>query len=180
MNRLTSIVFNDESILKIIRALDVNKAHGHDDMSIRMIKLCDKSIIPAISLIYKNCINSGTFPNIWKKSSVVPVHEKGDKQVVDNYRPVSLLPIFSKTLERLIHCLNFFMKIICLMRIIQDSDHLTQGTILGPLLFLIYINDLSNNLSSATIHFADDTSLFSVLNDVNLSQFNLNGDLKNI
>ena len=102
MNRLTSINFNDESILKIIRALDVNKAHGHDDISIRMIKLCDKSIIPAISLIYKNCINSGIFPNIWKKSNVVPVHKKGDKQVVENYRPVSLLPIFGKILERLI------------------------------------------------------------------------------
>ena len=72
MNRLTSTSFNDESILKIIRALDVNKAHGHDDISIRMIKLCDKSIIPAISLIYKNCINSGISPNILKKSNVVP------------------------------------------------------------------------------------------------------------
>ena len=101
-NRLTSIVFNDESILKIIRALDVNKAHGHDDISIRMIKLCDKSIIPAISLIYKNCINSGIFLNKWKKSNIVPIHKKGDKQVVDNYRPVSLLPIFGKILERLI------------------------------------------------------------------------------
>ena len=51
MNRLTSIVFNDESISKIIRALDVNKTHGHDIISVRMIKLYDKSIIPAISLI---------------------------------------------------------------------------------------------------------------------------------
>ena len=43
---------NDESILKILRALDINEAHDHDDTSIQMIKLCDKSIIPAISLIY--------------------------------------------------------------------------------------------------------------------------------
>ena len=99
----TSIVFNEESILKIIKALDVNKAaHGHDDISIRMIKLCDKSIILAISLIYKNCINSGIVPNIWKKSNVVPVHMKGGKEVVDNYRPVLLLPVFPKILERLI------------------------------------------------------------------------------
>ena len=89
-------------MLKTIRALDVDKAHGQDNTSIRMIKLCDKSIIPAISLIYNNCISSGIFPNIWKKSNIVPVHEKGDKQVVDNYRPVSLLPIFGKILERLI------------------------------------------------------------------------------
>ena len=109
----TSIVFNEESILKIIKALDVNKAHGHDDISIRMIKLCDKSVILAISLIYKNCINSGIFPNIWKKSNIVPVHTKGDKEVVDNYRPVLLLPIFPKILERLIF--NSLLKIKCLM-----------------------------------------------------------------
>ena len=49
MNRLTSITFNDEIILKIIRVLDVNKAHDHDDISVRMIKkLCNKSIIPVI------------------------------------------------------------------------------------------------------------------------------------
>ena len=84
-------------------ALDVNKAHGHDVISIQMIKLCYKSIIPAIiSLIYKNCINSGIFSNIWKKPNVVTVYKKGDKEVVGNYRPVLLLPIFGKILERLI------------------------------------------------------------------------------
>ena len=67
-----------------------------------MIKFCDKYIIPAIPLIYKNCINSGIFPNIGKISNVVPIHNKGDKQIIDNYRPVSFLPFFGKILERLI------------------------------------------------------------------------------
>ena len=53
-----------------------------------------------------------------------------------------------------------------------------QVLILGLFLFLIYINDLSNNLSSKTKLFADDTSLFSIVNDVNLSEFHLNSDLK--
>ena len=55
-----------------------------------------------------------------------------------------------------------------------------QGSILGLLLFLIYINDLSNNLSSTAKLFAYDTSLFSVVNDVNLSQFHQNSDFKKI
>ena len=53
-------------------------------------------------MIYQNCLNTGTFPDIWKKSNIVPVHKKGDKQVVNNYRPVSLLPVCRKILEILV------------------------------------------------------------------------------
>ena len=86
---LSSFQFNGKDILKIIRALHVSKAHGCDDISICMIKICDQSIIKPLPIIYQNCLNTGTFPDIWKKSNIVPVHKKGDKQVVNNYRPAS-------------------------------------------------------------------------------------------
>ena len=55
-----------------------------------------------------------------------------------------------------------------------------RGSTLGPLLFLIYINDFAENLSSNPKLFADDTSLFSVVRDLNTSANEINDDLKKI
>ena len=80
----------------------VELAPGFDDISIHMIKICDQSTVKPLSIIYQNCLNKGAFLDIWKKSNIVSVHTKGGKQVVNNYRPVSLLPVYGKILERLV------------------------------------------------------------------------------
>ena len=99
---LSSIEFKDQDILKIIRSLNYNKAYGYNDIPIRLSKICDSSIVKPLSIILKNCLQTGTFPNNWKKSNVVPIHKKGDEQLLQNYCPVSLLPICSKIFEKII------------------------------------------------------------------------------
>ena len=99
--RLTSINFSDNEILKIIRSLDINKAHSYDNISVRIVKICDDAMKKPLSIIYKNFIRTGIYPNMWKKSNIFPVHRKGDQQIVNNYRPVSLLPIFGKVFEKI-------------------------------------------------------------------------------
>ena len=101
--RLYSIKITDDDILKIIAKFDPNKAHGHDKMSISMIKICSTSICKPLRLIFNHCIDSGIYPCEWKKANVVRIHKKGDKQTLKNYRPVSLLPICCKIFERLIY-----------------------------------------------------------------------------
>ena len=82
-------------------SLNYNKDHGYDDISMRLLKLCDSSIVRPLSIIFKNCLRTGTFTNNRKKSNVVPIHEKGDKQLLQNYHPVLLLPVCSKIFERI-------------------------------------------------------------------------------
>ena len=60
---LSSIHFEDQDILKIIQSLNYNKAHGYDDISIRLLKICNSSIVRPLSIIFKNCLQTRTFPN---------------------------------------------------------------------------------------------------------------------
>ena len=85
-----------------MRALNINKANGHDKIPVRMIKICDEALVKPLSLTYKNCIETGVFPYIWKKSNIIPVYKRGDEQIINNYRPISLLPICGKIFEKIL------------------------------------------------------------------------------
>ena len=101
--RLTDITFSSLDLSKIIKDLNSNKAHGHDNISIKMIQICGDSIIPPLKMIFESAIRSGHFPDSWKKGNVIPVHKKESKNLVKSYRPISLLPIFGKIFEKVIY-----------------------------------------------------------------------------
>ena len=67
-----------------------------------MLKICGSTICRPSEIVFKETLSTGLFPSEWKKGNMVPIHKKGDKQVLKSYRPVSLLPIFGKIFERLI------------------------------------------------------------------------------
>ena len=66
-----------------------------------MLKMCGSAIYKPLAIIFKQCVDTAIFPSEWKKGNIVPIHKKGDKQTLKNYRPVSLLPICGKILEQL-------------------------------------------------------------------------------
>ena len=96
---LSSIDFDDKDITKIISASNINKSYGHDDISIRMIKIYDSALVKSLSIIFNNCVRTGTFPYIWKKSNVIPVHKKTigslENELINNN---SLYFFFNETL----------------------------------------------------------------------------------
>ena len=102
-NLLSNISFTKDDIVKTMKSLNRNKAHGFDMVSIHMLKICGDPISKPLELTFKSCIESGKFFIEWKKANVVPVHKKNSKQLIENYRPIALLPICGKILERLIY-----------------------------------------------------------------------------
>ena len=250
--RISSFDISKDKIKNIIKSLDPNKAHGHDGISIRMLKLCASSISKPLFLLFEN----ECFPNEWKKTNIAPIHKKDDKQLIQNYRPVSLLLICGKIFEKLMFnslfeylennnllnphqsglrpghsCVHQLLSVTFYIyksfdanpslevrgifldmskafdrvwhegllfklkrlglsgkfyglinsflsnrrqRVILNGQSskwspikagVPQGSILGPLFFLVYINDLPKGLLCNAKLFADDTSIFSVVKD---------------
>ncbi len=269
--RLTSLNITEEDILDIILTLNVNKSNGWDNISVKMVKICGDSIVYPLLMIFKDCLNQGVYPSFWKKSNICPIHKKESKNLIKNYRPISLLPVFDKIFEKIIHDAmynyftsnDFFTKfqsgfkkgdscVLQLLAIVHNiyknldntpstdtcgffldmskafdkvwhdglifklkmygiegnllsliKDYLSmrqqrvtingkssswksvlsgvpQGSVLGPLLFLIYINDLPDHIKSTPYLFADDVSLFTEVKDCTEATDILNNDLLEI
>ena len=91
-----------EEVYKILSKLKSSSSCGVDEISSSVLKLIKNEITPVLTHIVNLSISQKTFPQYWKKARVIPLHKKDELLYPKNYRPVSLLPVFSKVLERCI------------------------------------------------------------------------------
>ena len=94
-------ILSQKEISDIIKNLYVNKAHGPDEISGRMIEMCGGNITLPLNIIFNNIIKIGIFEDFWKSANVTPVHKKTSKQGTKEL-PISLLPLFAKLFERIL------------------------------------------------------------------------------
>jgi hypothetical protein len=244
-----------KEIENIIKSLRAKESYGYDGITTKILNISTLFISSPLSYIFNRSILSGIFPTRLKYTTIKPVFKNGGKKKVANYRPISILPSFSKILEKIIYfrlmnhlessniladeqfgfrtssyiehaSFNFINNIlnefqqkknkVCVIffdlqkafycinhdtlltklefygitggtfkliktylqdryqRVILNNNYSTsisdwgeithgvpQGSILSPLLFLLYINDLphSINKNNKIVLFADETSL---------------------
>lgn len=247
-----------------------NSAGGWDRLKPEIIKSISEYISAPLTHIFNLCFEQSTFPNELKKANITPIHKSGDPSILSNFRPISVLPVFSKVLERLLHTrlvkyfddknilsdnqfgfrkkysteialiyalekitmeldqknnvigifldlkkafdtvshhillrklnhygvrgsandlirnyLSYRTQSVVLNDNVSESESVTfgvpQGSILGPLLFNIYLNDFKNALSSGfPIMYADDTNIFISGNNIDTITAQCNTELGNI
>ena len=88
---------------KELRKLKRNKAAGSDCLPPNLLKDCYTAIAKPMAHIINLSLRSGIVPTAWKSAKITPIFKSGDTKVVSNYRPISVLPVLSKILERAVH-----------------------------------------------------------------------------
>ena len=91
-----------DMVAETISALRNSKSCGLDNIDTYVLKLIKPHIIPAVTHIINLSIETSTFPEAWKYSKIIPLYKKDDPLNAKNYRPVALIPVLSKVLERVI------------------------------------------------------------------------------
>ena len=97
---ITELTLSEHEVELALKSLDINKATGPDGIPAKLRKETASIIAPSLSKLFNKSLHLGAVPEQWKLANVVPVFKKGDKGKIENYRPISLLSIVSKVLER--------------------------------------------------------------------------------
>ena len=272
-NRSSNSIFlkdtDPEEILQIISSLNPKKAVGYDGISSKILQTLGYVISPILSNIFNKSMQLGIFPDKLKIAKVIPLHKGGKTDVINNYRPISILSSLSKIYEKIINNrLNNFLnkyniisdyqfgfregmsttlaltdiydqfqnnlddgKITCGVfmdlakafdtvnhsilltkldhygirgnalhliqsylenraQFVQINNHVSmnktimsgvpQGSVLGPTLFLVYVNDIQNVTNFEVRLFADDTLLYLSDKDSQTLEKNVNAELSKV
>lgn len=257
-------------VIAILGHMKSKTSTGNDNLSSKLLKSIRGEIAYPLSVVINNSLVNGIVPDTLKIAKVIPLYKAKDQQSLTNYRPISLLPVMSKVLEKVVYvklskfletenilfpsqygfrkhhstihgvvefiqhtvqsydnksntlsvlldlskafdtidhnillyklkyygvrgtALKWFQsylfnrrQFVCFNGTKSDVKEITfgvpQGSVLGPILFLVYMNDLPNCLSyTKAILFADDTTLYASSDDIIHLYANVNHDLQSL
>ncbi|KAG6465020.1 hypothetical protein O3G_MSEX014883 [Manduca sexta] len=162
-NYLTLIKFKDSQVLKVLKRLDRYKGAGADGIPSVFVANCASALAKPLAFIYNKSLATGIFPSIWKKALIIPLYKNGNKNLINNYRPISILLVFAKVFEKLLHpVLSWHFK--QLLNVRQHGFAVARSTATN---LTSFINDVSMELdrrSSIDAIYTDFSKAFDRVN----------------
>ena len=154
-----------DEIIKIINGLDLKKSSDIYDISPELVKLSAQPVAQTLTIIFNMSINEGCFPEALKTAKVIPLHKGESVLTVSNYRPISLLPIFSKIFERLIfNRLTEFIEKKNILTKNQFGFQKNKSTELAVTSIISRITNANDNKESSYCIFLDFAKAFDTVN----------------
>ena len=117
---LSSVECTHEEVHHLLANYKINTASGPDGLSSKMLRGTAGSIAPALTTLFNLSLKLSTVPEDWKKSNITPIFKSGQTSEASNYRPISLLSLISKVLERCIH--NRVMDFLLHNKLLSDHQ----------------------------------------------------------
>ena len=112
LKELSEIIITPEEVRDQLKTVNVNQSQGPDKISPYILNKCWESLSFPVWKLINWSVESETLPYWWKRANITPIHKKGERDVVGNYRPVALTSIICKILEKILfkHIYNFLSK----------------------------------------------------------------------
>ena len=90
-------------VYNLLVKLSTSKATGMDNIAAKVLQIAAPVVAPSLTEIFNMSIDTQQFPSEWKTAKVIPLFKRGQRSLLDNYRPISILPVVSKHMERILY-----------------------------------------------------------------------------
>ena len=179
---LSDIPISEEEVVQHLLYLDPSKSPGPDNISGYILKQCSTVIAPSLCSLFNHSLKTGTLPSEWKSANVTPVHKKNKKEPASNYRPISLLPIISKVLERCV-CNRVYDHVHELINKVQHGFLHGRSCVTQLLTTLHHVGQLLDNNVQTDIIFLDFARAFDSVDHIilfkKLKSYGISGNMYN-
>lgn len=145
LSALPDLEVSSSGVHNLILNLDVTKSSGPDGIHNVFLKRYSEWCANYLTVIFKKSIISATVPQLWKLANVVPVFKSGNKQLIPNYRPISLLSTSSKLLEHIIH--KYIVEYLNAHNILSRSQHGFRACYSTVTQLLEFTHDVASSLN---------------------------------